>query len=155
MSENSDIYSLRSTLPTSNLVEKDSEPFNYSDLLKHPKWQRKRLEVMQRDGFKCQLCDDDESMLHVHHKSYEKGKRPWEYENKNFVTLCDCCHAVIEACKKGCGKDLSSYKGDQRKDKIARNLVDYEAGKTIFNTARGIIEKSNNKQVSMFDEIHL
>jgi DNA (cytosine-5)-methyltransferase 1 len=47
--------------------------------------------------------------------------------------------------------DLSSYKGEQRKDKIARNLVDYEAGKTIFNTARGIIEKSNTKQSSIFD----
>lgn len=49
--------------------------------------------------------------------------------------------------------DLSSYKGEQRKDKIARNLVDYEAGKTIFNIARGIVEKSNTTQVSIFDEI--
>lgn len=46
--------------------------------------------------------------------------------------------------------DLSSYKGTQRKDKIARNLVDYEAGKTIFNTAMGIIEANNQKQLSMF-----
>ena len=38
--------------------------------------------------------------------------------------------------------DLSSYKGEQSKTKIARNLVDYEAGKTIFETALGII---NNK----------
>ena len=46
--------------------------------------------------------------------------------------------------------DLSTYKGTQRKDKIARNLVDYEAGKTIFNTAFGIIEANNQKQLSMF-----
>ena len=46
--------------------------------------------------------------------------------------------------------DLSSYKGEQRKDKIARNLVDYEAGKTIFATALGIINKSNEKQISLF-----
>lgn len=45
--------------------------------------------------------------------------------------------------------DLSIYKGQQRKDKIARNLVDYEAGKTIFNTARGIIEKSNVNQLEL------
>ena len=49
--------------------------------------------------------------------------------------------------------DLSSYKGEQRKDKIARNLVDYEAGLTIFNTARGIMEKSNSKQISMWDAV--
>ena len=47
--------------------------------------------------------------------------------------------------------DISSYKGKQSMIKVARNLVDYEAGKTIFNTARGIIEKSNISQVSIFD----
>jgi DNA (cytosine-5)-methyltransferase 1 len=42
--------------------------------------------------------------------------------------------------------DLSSYKGEQRKNKIARNLVDYEAGKTILDTAMGIINNSSNQQ---------
>src|SRR5574344_96389 len=51
--------------------------------------------------------------------------------------------------------DLSSYKGEQRKDKIARNLVDYEAGLTIFNTARNIISQSNIKQQSLFDAVSL
>lgn len=46
--------------------------------------------------------------------------------------------------------DLSSYKGIQRKDKIARNLVDYEAGKTILDTAMGIITKQNEKQTDLF-----
>ena len=47
--------------------------------------------------------------------------------------------------------DLSSYKGEQSKVKIARNLVDYEAGLTILNTARGIIEKKNVKQTELFE----
>lgn len=46
--------------------------------------------------------------------------------------------------------DVSSYKGEQSLVKIGRNLVDYEAGLTIFNTARGIIEKSNVKQPKLF-----
>jgi DNA (cytosine-5)-methyltransferase 1 len=37
--------------------------------------------------------------------------------------------------------DLSSYKGKYRKDAIARNLVDYEAGRTILETAMNIIKK--------------
>jgi DNA (cytosine-5)-methyltransferase 1 len=49
--------------------------------------------------------------------------------------------------------DLSSYKGTQRKDKIACNLVDYEAGRTIFETVLGIEKKSNVNQVSIFDTI--
>lgn len=45
--------------------------------------------------------------------------------------------------------DFYQYKGEQRIDKIARNLVDFEAGKTILETALGIIKKSNTEQVSM------
>jgi DNA (cytosine-5)-methyltransferase 1 len=48
--------------------------------------------------------------------------------------------------------DFYQYKGEQRTDKIARNLVDYEAGKTIFATAMGIILKSDVKALSLFDE---
>ena len=47
--------------------------------------------------------------------------------------------------------DFRKYKGEQRLDKMARNLVDYEAGKTIFETALGIINKSNTIQTSIFE----
>jgi DNA (cytosine-5)-methyltransferase 1 len=46
--------------------------------------------------------------------------------------------------------DFRKYKGEQSTTKMARNLVDYEAGKTIFQTALGIIESSNNKQTTLF-----
>ena len=46
--------------------------------------------------------------------------------------------------------DFTKYKGSQSKVKIGRNLVDYEAGKTIFETALGIIRKSNIKQTELF-----
>ena len=46
--------------------------------------------------------------------------------------------------------DFSKYNGKQNKTKIARNLVDFEAGKTVFNTARGIIESQNTNQTVMF-----
>jgi DNA (cytosine-5)-methyltransferase 1 len=42
------------------------------------------------------------------------------------------------------------YKGEQRTDKIARNLVDYEVGKSIFETALGIIQKSKSNQINLF-----
>jgi len=49
--------------------------------------------------------------------------------------------------------NVNDYKGEQRKDKIARNLVDYEAGKTILQTALLIYKKQNEKQISIFDEL--
>ena len=49
-------------------------------------------------------------------------------------------------------KTFFKYKGEQRRSKMARNLVDYEAGKTIFATAMGVILKSNIKQSSLFGD---
>jgi DNA (cytosine-5)-methyltransferase 1 len=46
--------------------------------------------------------------------------------------------------------DFRKYKGKQSVQKMARNLVDYEAGLTIFNVARGIYEKPKSNQITMF-----
>ena len=46
--------------------------------------------------------------------------------------------------------DFTKYKGTQSKQKIARNLVDYEAGKTILDTLLGIRIKENIKQTELF-----
>lgn len=46
--------------------------------------------------------------------------------------------------------DFYKYKGKQHRGKIARNLVDYEAGKTILDTAMGIIQKQDLNQTELF-----
>lgn len=46
--------------------------------------------------------------------------------------------------------DFRKYKGNQPVQKMARNLVDYEAGKTIFSIAMGIIQKPKTNQKSLF-----
>lgn len=46
--------------------------------------------------------------------------------------------------------DLSTYKGKQRKDKVARNLVDYEAGKTILDTAMNVMYQESLEQAKLF-----
>lgn len=67
----------------------------YADKLKSPKWQKKRLEILERDEWKCKNCGEDGKTLHVHHKKYTNGKDPWDYNNDNFVTLCNDCHGII------------------------------------------------------------
>jgi len=49
--------------------------------------------------------------------------------------------------------DFTKYKGEQIVLKMARNLVDYEAGRTILETALGIIRKKDQKQISIFDSL--
>ena len=46
--------------------------------------------------------------------------------------------------------NFRKYKGDQRTDKMARNLVDYEVGKTIFETYLGIEKSKNVSQKKLF-----
>jgi DNA (cytosine-5)-methyltransferase 1 len=41
--------------------------------------------------------------------------------------------------------NFRKYKGKQRVNKIARNLVDYEAGKTILETALNIYSKKTEQ----------
>lgn len=72
---------------------------NYSELLKDPRWQKKRLEIMQRDNFTCQLCFSTTKTLHVHHLAYV-GSYPWETPDSDLITLCEDCHKKLENDKK-------------------------------------------------------
>lgn len=69
---------------------------SYADKLKDPRWQKKRLEIMERDGWECTQCGKKEDTLHVHHLFYERGKQPWEAETHNLTTLCENCHEVVQ-----------------------------------------------------------
>jgi len=57
---------------------------------------------------------------------------------------------LIDALSKFHDYDFRKYKGKQRMNKIARNLVDYEAGKTILDTALGILNKPQPNQTELF-----
>ena len=57
---------------------------------------------------------------------------------------------LIDAMSEFHDYDFKKYKGKQRMNKIARNLVDYEAGKTILDTAMGIMTKQDTKQTELW-----
>jgi hypothetical protein len=62
----------------------------YSEKLKDPRWQKKRLEILNRDEWNCRFCGEEEKTLHVHHISYFGD--PWEAPDKMLITLCKECH---------------------------------------------------------------
>ena len=64
----------------------------YAEKLRDPRWQRKRLEILERDGWACRECEAKDKTLHVHHGFYAKGYEPWEYPNESLHTLCEDCH---------------------------------------------------------------
>ena len=66
----------------------------YAEKLLDPRWQKLRLEVLQKDDFTCQYCGNKEKTLHVHHFCYPKSGNPWESELGDLMTLCSDCHSV-------------------------------------------------------------
>ena len=74
---------------------------------------------------------------------------PNDLEHRDFGGLCQTDNELKKLCDFH-NIDIDSYKGNQSKIKIARNLVDYEAGKTILDTAMGIIKDNNINQIKMF-----
>jgi 5-methylcytosine-specific restriction endonuclease McrA len=66
----------------------------YQKKMLDPRWQKARLAVFERDGWKCRICHDKETSLHAHHTYYDKNSEgPWDYNLESIVTLCEMCHA--------------------------------------------------------------
>lgn len=71
---------------------------DYNEKLRDPRWQKRRLEIMERDNFTCRVCGrgiNDGTPLNVHHKKYKKDKEIWEYSNNLLITLCEGCHKKV------------------------------------------------------------
>lgn len=68
---------------------------NYSSMLRDPRWQRKRLKILERDKWKCTQCGESKQELNVHHLNYKQGSKPWNYKNEELITLCVDCHNLI------------------------------------------------------------
>ena len=63
----------------------------YAEKLKDPRWQKKRLEILERDEWRCRLCGAEDMPLHIHHEKYTT-RNPWEEEDINLSAICEKCH---------------------------------------------------------------
>jgi len=68
----------------------------YQKKLLDPRWQKKRLEILEAANWKCEWCSSSTQTLHVHHGYYRKGADPWDYADEYFHTLCHRCHEKAE-----------------------------------------------------------
>ena len=82
----------------------------YSEKLQDPRWQKKRLEILDRDGWACRACCSKENTLHVHHIFYLPNIEPWDVPNGLLITFCKDCHEGI--CERGPCKNCPDYKKD-------------------------------------------
>lgn len=86
----------------------------YAEKLRDPRWQKKRLQVLEAAQFTCQSCGAKDQELHVHHPAYRKGADPWDYDN--LVCLCARCHESIERTTADINIDLSMIPAKEADD---------------------------------------
>ena len=84
------------------------------------------------------------------HTYWTNFNLPNELSDRNDTSLVQS--SKIKDLSKFHDYDFHKYKGTQRMLKIARNLVDYKAGKTILETAFGIQKQANVNQSTIFDK---
>ena len=69
----------------------------YQELLITPQWLKKRKHILKRDNHRCLNCGSGIN-LQVHHRQYRYNNiikdfiKPWEYDNRCLITLCNTCH---------------------------------------------------------------
>lgn len=71
------------------------QKMTYKEMLLHPKWQKKRLEILEANDFQCELCLSEEKQLNVHHGYYDNALKLWEYDDLYLRCLCYECHKDI------------------------------------------------------------
>jgi len=101
---------------------------SYGEQLAYSEWNKKRMEIWQRDGHKCVGCGSKSNLV-VHHKEYRSGIFAWEYPNDCLVTLCKDCHSkehkTEEMPKASTGM---SIEGKVDVMQLARDFKDYPEG---------------------------
>lgn len=85
----------RPALPSCSMpgmTEMQMAKMTFAEQIKHPSWQKKRLEVLESAAWECENCGARDVTLNVHHKQYVKGRMHWEYERHELECLCETCH---------------------------------------------------------------
>ena len=115
------------------------------EILKDPRWQKKRLEVLQASNWKCDNCDETTKTLHVHHGTYDNTKLPWQYPRRQLHVLCEDCHSHAHAMQ-GHLKDAIS---NMKPNEIER-VYGYACGMLLKT---GILKSTNSGSDEYLDGI--
>lgn len=117
----------------------------YSDKLKDPRWQKKRLEIFNRDGWRCLICEESEQTLHIHHVFYNKNEEPWDTPSGFLITVCEECHT-----NNSCGINCDDCK------EYGVNCFGNEAGtngiRPLISSLLESVYKINTKHNSLLDK---
>lgn len=98
----------------------------YAEKLRDPRWQKKRLFILERDGWACQSCRSTTKSLQVHHLMYAR-RDPWDYDDNCYQTLCGECHSVRQEISDKASNALKLALKDvptERMETVAQRIMD-------------------------------
>lgn len=125
---------------------------SYSDLLKKPEWQKRRLQIFERDKWACVKCKDTKNELQVHHLKYT-GK-PWQAPDADLETLCCHCHFIISKYKIHIEKAVKTLT-----EKTENVAVRFKSGESlylfIFNDNMGVETSLEFTEMSLLEMLNL
>ncbi len=58
-------------------------------------WKQKRLEILERDNYECQLCKREGRYSKgnvVHHVKHLEDRPDLALDDDNLMTVCEACH---------------------------------------------------------------
>ena len=113
----------------------------YSEKLKDPRWQKRRLEIFQSAGFRCEECKSNAKELSVHHTAYLNGREPWDYPDTVLMCLCADCHEK---------RQLVEESIRMRWGEITRCLNVQELEETFWSVAKKASDIHNKKFVEEY-----
>lgn len=120
-------------------VQRENRMTSYIEKLQDPRWQKKRLEILEAADWKCATCECKTKTLHVHHKIYRKGWQPWDYPNEDLQALCKDCHLSVSETRKRIDEAFALMdKADLQK------VLGYCEGMLLFSFSQSISSISLN-----------
>lgn len=81
----------------------------YSDKLRDPRWQQKRLKLLEAAEWKCWSCESGTTNLQVHHQYYLRNTDPWDYEDDCYKVLCEDCHKTNQKSMETAHKFIARF----------------------------------------------
>ena len=96
----------------------------YTDKLRNPKWQRKRLQIFSLAGFRCEDCGREDMELHVHHCDYVPNVEPWQYDRELLMCLCYACHEKRQKIENSIRVDVGKIARMMKPDELETVMWD-------------------------------
>ncbi len=115
----------------------------YSEKLRDPRWQKKRLEVLSAARFRCEDCGDGASTLEIHHCAYMTGRETWDYDGALLMALCRTCHCHRQQLEDSLRIDMG---------RITRFLKPEQVQDEAFRMVREMADRETDRLAESFTE---